>query len=200
MGARALASALVEQSLVLTGPGGDVDVSAVRVVGAVILDMVAHNNLRDKDTFLLCPGEGAASARLVLRAHDANVRWNHEVTHANLRGGREGKGRAARMEDGREPPPLFEHLPVYGKVATEWEPRSVLYNTDGQIFSDVGVPVVLFMENYDINRTGYHDTHDTMKNIDLDYAAALTAIAIETVTLAAVAREPPQPRSPHPPR
>ena len=45
-----------------------------------------------------------------------------------------------------------------------------------------GIPVVLFMENYDINRTGYHDTHDTMENIDLDYAAALAAIAIETVT------------------
>ena len=43
------------------------------------------------------------------------------------------------------------------------------------------------MENYDINRTGYHDTHDTMENIDLDYCAALTAIAIETV--AAVACE-----------
>ena len=43
------------------------------------------------------------------------------------------------------------------------------------------MPVVLFMENYDINRTGYHDTHDTMENIDLDYGAALTAIAIETV-------------------
>jgi hypothetical protein len=195
MGARALASALVEQSLVLSGPDGDVDASKVHITGAVILDMVAHNNLRDKDTFLVCPGEGAASARLALRANVANVRWNHEVTHANLREGRDGKGRATRMEDGREIPPLFEHLPVYGKVATEWEPRSVLYNTDGQIFSDVGIPVVLFMENYDINRTGYHDTHDTMKNIDLDYAAALTAIAIETVTQAATASEP-DPRSP----
>ncbi len=158
----------------------------MRVVGAVILDMVAHNNLRDKDAFLICPGEGAASARLALLAHQANVAWNHEVTHANLREGRSGKGRATRMEDGRQVPPLFEHLPVYAKVAAEWEPRSVLYNTDGQIFSDVGIPVVLFMENYDINRTGYHDTHDTMKNIDLDYAAALTAIAIETVTRAAM--------------
>jgi hypothetical protein len=36
------------------------------------------------------------------------------------------------------------------------DPRSTLYNTDGQIFSDAGVPVVLFVENYDINRTGYH--------------------------------------------
>ena len=54
----------------------------------------------------------------------------------------------------------------------------LFYNTDGQIFSDVGVPVVLFYgELADISRSGYHDTHDTMKNIDLDYAAALTAIA-----------------------
>ncbi len=190
MGARALASALVERSLVLVGPNGNVDASSVRVVGAVILDMVGHNNLRDKDAFLVCPGEGTASARLALRAHEANVRWNHEVTHANLRERRDGKGRALRMQDGSVVPPLFEHLAVYGKVAAEWEPRSVLYNTDGQIFSDVGVPVVLFMENYDINRTGYHDTHDTMKNIDLDYAAALTAIAIETVTSAATTKDP----------
>jgi hypothetical protein len=54
------------------------------------------------------------------------------------------------------------------------------------------VPVVLFMEDYDINRHGYHDSHDTMENIDLDYGAALAAIAIETVARAAT--EPP-PRS-----
>ena len=35
------------------------------------------------------------------------------------------------------------------------------------------------MEDYDINRQGYHDSHDTMENIDLDYGAALAAIAIE---------------------
>ena len=33
----------------------------------------------------------------------------------------------------------------------------------------------LLMENDDITRTGY-PTHDTTKNVDLDYAAALTAI------------------------
>jgi len=37
------------------------------------------------------------------------------------------------------------------------------------------------MENYDINRRGYHDSHDRMENVDLDYGAALVAIAIETV-------------------
>jgi hypothetical protein len=42
------------------------------------------------------------------------------------------------------------------------------------------------MENYDINRSGYHDSHDTMANIDLDYGAALSAIAIESVARLAV--------------
>ena len=44
------------------------------------------------------------------------------------------------------------------------------------------------MENYDINRSGYHDTKDTLENIDLDYGAAFATIAIETV--ARIAREP----------
>jgi hypothetical protein len=47
------------------------------------------------------------------------------------------------------------------------------------------------MENYDINRTGYHDTHDTMANIDLDYGAAVTAIAIESVCRAATSKDYP---------
>ena len=44
---------------------------------------------------------------------------------------------------------------------------------------------VVLMENYDINRSGYHDTHDTMANIDLDYGAAFAAIVIEAVARAA---------------
>ena len=69
------------------------------------------------------------------------------------------------------------------------DPRSTLFNTDGQIFSDCGIPVVLFMENYDIKRSGYHDTKDIMQNVDLDYGAALAAIAIETVARAAILRK-----------
>ena len=98
---------------------------------------------------------------------------------------RKEKGRAERQEHGHQVPPPFAHLALRGEVRPEWDPRSALFNTDGQIFSDVGVPVVLFMENYDINRTGYHDTHDTMDNIDLDYGAAVAAIAIEAVARAA---------------
>src|SRR5262249_14466179 len=77
-------------------------------------------------------------------------------------------------------------------------PHSTLYNTDGQIFSDAGIPVVLFMENYDINRQGYHDTHDTMANIDLDYGSALAAIAIEAVARAATEEPPAGPARPFP--
>jgi hypothetical protein len=82
-------------------------------------------------------------------------------------------------------PALAPYAILRGEVRPDWDPRSTLFNTDGQIFSDVGVPVVLFMEDYDIARTGYHDSYDTMANIDLDYGAALAAIVIETVARAA---------------
>ncbi len=194
LGARNLAQAILERHLAFTRENGDrYDVSGVHVMGAFILDMIAHNSDRDRDVFQIAPGEGAASARLAAFAHRANERWNRGVGEWNRSPDRHMKGRAQRTAEAATPPPPFAHLALAGEVRTEWEPRSSLYNTDGQIFSDVGIPVVLFMENYDISRSGYHDTHDTMKNIDLDYAAALTAIAIETVAEAATAREPGQP-------
>jgi hypothetical protein len=189
LGARALAQALCERRLRFAAESGAiVDVSRVRVTGAYVLDMIAHNNDRDRDVFQIAPGEGVASARLARHAHLANERWNRQVETWNQAPDRKGKARAQRQEHGGKVPPPFAHLALRGEIRPEWDPRSSLYNTDGQIFSDVGIPVVLFMENYDISRTGYHDTADTMKNIDLDYAAALTAIAIEAV--AATASEP----------
>src|ERR1017187_1711993 len=188
LGARALAQSLVERSLRLTAEDGtEWDASSVRVAGAFVLDMIGHNNQHDHDVFQIASGEGVGSVRLALAAHLANQRWNTRAREANVTSPRHGLGRAQRMADGKEVPPPFECLPVAGEIRVEWEPRSSLYNTDGQIFSDLGIPVVLFMENYDINRTGYHDTDDTMKNIDLDYASAVAAIAIESV--AAVACE-----------
>ena len=74
-----------------------------------------------------------------------------------------------------------------GEVRTAENPQSSVFNTDVQIFSDIGAPCILMMENYDINRTGYHDTFDTLKNIDLDYGAALSAICIETIARVATA-------------
>ena len=108
----------------------------------------------------------------------------------NTRPSRRHLHRATRSAQGSVIPPPFRFLPVAGEVRLSQDPRSTLYNTDGLMFSDAGVPAVLFMENYDINRSGYHDTHDTMENIDLDYGAAVTAIAIETVARTAGAKRP----------
>jgi len=100
---------------------------------------------------------------------------------------RRKRGRGSRSKDGVAIPEIARHPELHGEVRVPRDPRSSLFNTDGQIFSDVGLPVVLFMENYDISRTGYHDTKDNMSNIDLDYGSAVAAIAIESV--ARVARD-----------
>jgi peptidase M28-like protein len=182
LGARAICQGLVERHLVFGAEDGTPrDVSAVRVVGAFVLDMIGHNTHRELDVFQIAPGEGAAAHRLAWRTERACRRWQRAAAGWNAAPDRHGKGRAQRMPDGTRPPPPFAHLAPHGEVRVEWEPKSALYNTDGQVFSDVGVPVVLLMENYDISRTGYHDTLDTMANIDLDYCTALIAIAIEAV-------------------
>ncbi len=123
--------------------------------------------------------------QLAWQAHLANELWNMETKKWNQSRERRGKGRGRRSSDGIKIPQLAEFLRLQGEVRLIEDPQSTLFNTDGQIFSDCGVPVVLFMENYDIKRSGYHDTKDIMQNIDLDYGAALAAIAIETVSRAA---------------
>ncbi|HEV3136247.1 MAG TPA: M28 family peptidase, partial [Pirellulales bacterium] len=116
--------------------------------------------------------------------------WNELAPGWNRKPARKGRGRGKRSADAITLPAIAEHPHLYGEVRPAYDPRSTLYNTDGQIFSDAGVPVVLFMENYDINRRGYHDTHDTMANIDLDYGSAVAAIAIEAVARAATESPP----------
>ncbi|MBV8200333.1 MAG: M28 family peptidase, partial [Acidobacteria bacterium] len=176
--------------------GGDgwLDLSETRVQGVYVLDMVAHNNDRERDVFQICPGAGGESLWLALQAHLANRAWNRLAPRWNRRSrGRCKRGR--RSPDGKTMPALALHPQLRGEVRPPIDPRSTLYNTDGQIFSDAGVPVVLFMEDYDINRHGYHDSHDTMENIDLDYGAAVAAIAIETVARAVTEPPPDLPRT-----
>jgi hypothetical protein len=190
LGARALAQRLVEGSFgIWSETSGYHDLSSVEVRGAYILDMVAHNNDRERYVFQISPGEGRRSSLLARFAHFANERWNRSVDGWNGSPERAQAGPAARMPNGAEPPPTVAHPHMEGQLRPGWHPASSLYNTDAQIFSDAGIPVVLFMENYDINRSGYHDTHDTMQNIDLDYGAALAAIAIESVAIAATSDE-----------
>ncbi len=181
MGARALCRALMERAMVLRGQDGAVDLSAARVAGLVVMDMIAHNRASSPYVFQIAPGDGPGALRVALAAHLANEAWNALAEQLNATPERRGRGPGTRSADPAVIPPVAEHPRMRGEVRLHFESRSSLYNTDGQIFSDVGVPAVLFMEDYDINRQGYHDTHDTMENIDLDYGAAVSAIAIETI-------------------
>ena len=152
--------------------------------------MIAHNKDSAQDIFQISPGRGADSLRLAWEAHLANMTWNTNASKWNKRSERESTGRGRRTQDGIRIPAIAMHLEVMGEVRTLDDPHSSLFNTDAQIFWDIGAPVVLFMENYDLNRTGYHDTKDTMENIDLDYGAAVASIAIETVARVASLKSP----------
>ncbi len=186
LGARALTQRLVERTLELHLPGGKKkDLSNVVIDGLYVSDMIAHNNDHERDIFQISPGGDAAALQLAYHAHMANEIWNASVVEWNKDPQRAGKGRARRSPHGGAIPEIAPFIALNGQIRQPIDPRSTLYNTDGQIFSDAGVPCVLFMENYDINRQGYHDTHDTMENIDLDYGSAVCAITIESVARAA---------------
>jgi hypothetical protein len=189
MGARDLCRKLVEKDLGLKGSDGRiVDLLGTRIVGVYVMDMIGHNRDNDRGIFQISPGKSAASLDLAKTAHQVNLAWNSLALEWNRSPERIHLGSGKRIPGTTGIPDPAKHLVILGEVRTEYNPHSSLFNTDGQIFSDTGVPVVLFMENYDINRSGYHDTHDTMENIDLDYGAALAAIIIETVAEVASVR------------
>src|SRR5262249_3961634 len=129
------------------------DLSATRVAGLFVMDMIAHNSNRDRYVFQIAPGSGRESLELAHHAHVATQIWNASLPQWNRSRRRAGHGR--RRRHGRDVPGLSRHPTMHGEVRVEYDPRSTLYNTDGQVFSDCGVPVVLFMENYDISRPGY---------------------------------------------
>ena len=186
LGARALTQRLVEGTLKLHLPGRKTrDLSGVRVKGLYVSDMIAHNNDHAHDIFQISPGTGRESFWLAHQAHIATDIWNESAPVWNRHPDRAGRPRGRRSPHGAAVPEIAPFLTPTGQVRMPADPRSTVYNTDAQVFSDAGVPCVLFMENYDINRTGYHDTHDTMANIDLDYGAAVCAITIESVARAA---------------
>jgi hypothetical protein len=193
LGARHLCQCLVEGRLKIRLAGDRWhDLSDTAVKGLVVLDMVAHNVRADRDVFQMSPGTSRESMWLAYQAHLAAEAWNESLPAWNGRADRRDAGRARRSRDrGRVPGPC-RHLYLDGEVRPSYDPRSTLFNTDGDEFSDAGLPTLLFMENYDINRVGYHDTHDTMGNIDLDYGSALAAITIEAVARMAT-EEPPAP-------
>ncbi|HWE38701.1 MAG TPA: M28 family peptidase [Isosphaeraceae bacterium] len=160
--------------------GGRLDLSKTRVAGLYVLDMVAHENRARPGVFQIAPGVGREAMRLALEAHRAAESWNSLAPGWD----RHPSRRHRRPRRGGPIPSTARHPHMIGEVRPHDDPRSTLYNTDGQVFSDAGIPSVLFMEDYDINRKGYHDSRDTMAGIDLAYGAALVAIAIEAVARA----------------
>ncbi|MCX6247379.1 MAG: M28 family peptidase [Bacteroidetes bacterium] len=182
MGARNFCQNIVQRSLKMKKNDGKFkDLSLVTVKGVLVMDMIAHNRDNFQNVFQIAPGKTEESLRLAAAAHQSCQAWNRNVQAWNETPDRKGCRPGRRTNDIRIIPPKALHLKVDGEIRTWEDPHSTLYNTDGIIFADTGIPVILFMENYDIHRTGYHDTHDTMENIDLDYGAAVSAIAIETV-------------------
>jgi hypothetical protein len=187
MGARNFCRTVIEKNIKLrSSDGSEMDLSGTEIMGVYVMDMIGHNRDNDRDIFQISPGKSAASLGLAKEAHIANMIWNNQVHLWNRDHNRADLDRGKRISGDKDIPDPARFLPITGEVRTQFNPHSSIFNTDGQIFSDMGIPVVLFMENYDINRTGYHDTHDTMENIDLDYGAAFAAIAIETVARVAV--------------
>lgn len=182
MGARNFCQSIVEKNIRLkTGSDSFTELSDTEIVGVYIMDMIGHNRENDQDIFQISPGKSAASLNLARQAHLANMIWNSSITEWNKNPERQNRSRGKRISGTEQIPETARFLHLDGEVRTRYNPHSSIFNTDGQIFSDIGIPVVLFMENYDINRSGYHDTKDTLENIDLDYGAAFAAIAIETV-------------------
>ena len=189
MGSRHLAQALIEKRLQMRlGNGQKLDLSDVLIAGIYIMDMIGHNRDTERNIFQISPGKSSASLRLAWQAHIVNNLWNASSIIWNKKQNRRGKGQGVRSSTDTIPS-IAEFPQLSGEIRLPEDPRSTLFNTDGQIFSDCGIPVVLFMENYDIKRSGYHDTKDNMQNIDLDYGAALAAIVIETVARAAALRQ-----------
>lgn len=185
MGARRLAQLLVERRLAaMLDDGSRINLSKTEIQALFVMDMIAHNNEHEPDIFQIAPGSWPAALKAAMHAHTANRIWNNLVPELNAMEKRSELPRAKRSK-GDETPAAGPFIKLDGQIRLHNSRRSSLYNTDGQVFSDAGLPAVLIMENYDINRKGYHDTHDTMENIDLDFGAALAAVCIEAAAQAA---------------
>ncbi len=133
------------------------DLSQVKIKGVLVMDMIAHNRDNGRDIFQISPGKTADSLRLAHQARKACRVWNANVPEWNESPDRKGCKPGQRTQDVHIIPPKALHLKLEGEIRTWEDPESSLYNTDGMIFSDTGIPVILFMENYDIDRSGYHD-------------------------------------------
>lgn len=75
------------------------------------------------------------------------------------------------------------------RYRARFDPKSYLFNTDGIMFDDAGLPVVLTNEHineYDnIERDGYHDTTDLTWRIDIGFGVAVAKTVISAAAFLA---------------
>ncbi len=192
LGARHLARALVDRTLVVHEAGTDrpIELRHVTIAGAIVMDMIAHRDARAGDRFQIAPGDGAAAMTIAAAVHRATLAWNHGAARWNRTPARAAARPYRRRARGTQVPALAPHPTLVGELRPHWHGSSTVFNTDAQCWSDLGLPIVLLMEHYDIDRRGYHDTLDTLANIDLDFGAAVSAIAIEAVASLAAGAAP----------
>ncbi len=72
---------------------------------------------------------------------------------------------------------------LFPQIHLRFDDKSYLYNTDGLIFDHQGYPVILInekMNRHTLDRKGYHDTGDTVENVDVPYASDIAKTAILT--------------------
>ncbi|MCE9579518.1 MAG: Zn-dependent exopeptidase M28, partial [Deltaproteobacteria bacterium] len=190
LGARQLVRRLVEGTLALADArdGRAIDLAGVEVTGAIVMDMIAHRGPRAGYRFQIAPGEGDRAMAVALAAHLATERWNASAARKNRGAARVHARPYRRRPTGTRVPAIAPHAHLVGEIRPHWHWSSTVFNTDAQCASDAGLPIALFMEHYDIDRRGYHDTLDTLANIDLDFGAAIAAVAIETAAALATAR------------
>jgi hypothetical protein len=74
--------------------------------------------------------------------------------------------------------------PMVPVLRPRFDDYSYLFNTDGIVFSDTGMPVVLFNEHLNelenLNRKGYHQTTDTSAKMDFAFASTIAKVVIQT--------------------
>lgn len=133
--------------------------------GLLLMDMIGYHKPRDQQ-FQINSGEGFASERLT------RIAW---------------LSMNSQIEEGVIP--IQKNA---AQIRLRYDQESYLYNTDGLIFSDHGLPVVYFNEHLNrwdgLMRKHYHDTTDVSDFLDGDYASTIAKIAIETAAQMASTR------------
>jgi len=179
MGARHLCERLVERQMRIRLTNGRWrDLSRTRSRASTCSTWWPQQRPRPR-RFQICPARAASRCDWPSRS-TRRTRFGTPRPRLGTVGRPGGRTRGKRSADGATLPRRHWHLPLHGEVRPPHYPRSALYNTDGQISPTPACPWSCSWRTTTstarLPRQPRHDGH-----IDLDYGAAVAAIAIETV-------------------